>query len=50
LGTSPTGMFATTFLALVSIADTDLMPELETYINLLSGVNVTQFGNAPIGC
>lgn len=30
LGTSPTGMFATTFIALVSMADTDLIPEFET--------------------
>jgi len=30
LGTSPTGMFATAFIALVLIADTDLIPELET--------------------
>ena len=49
LGTSPTGMTATSFKVFVSMADTNRLPELETYTNLLSGVKVIHSGTEPVG-
>src|SRR5215216_610611 len=48
-GTSPTGTVATSFMALVSMTDTDRRAALDTYRSLLSGVNVTQLGTAAMG-
>jgi len=49
LGTSPTEITVISFISLVSIAETAPIFELETYMVLLSGVNVTQLGKLEIG-
>src|SRR5262249_47706077 len=48
-GAWPTGMTAICFMAWVSIAVTAFIAAFDTYICLLSGVNVTQFGTEAIG-
>src|SRR5256885_9682764 len=46
-GTSPTGMSAIGFIVCESITETERAPEFETYMRLLSGVNVIHSGTAP---